>query len=101
MEKEEILRRSRSEKNDELEKQVWNMSMRWTYLAMVVSAAVFSYIRDMNGQPMMDLCATVCISVCAGRAYCYAKTKESFHLIMALVIFAIAIFATIRFFMGH
>ena len=101
MDKEEILRRSRNEKNDEMEKQVLNRSMRWTYLAMVLSAAVFTYIRDLNGQPMMDLCATVCISVFAGRIYCYLKMKDKFNLGMALIALAIAIFATIRFLMGH
>lgn len=101
MDKEEILRRSRNEKNDEMEKQVWSMSMRWTYLAMVLSAAVFAYIRGQDGQPMMDLCATVCISVFAGRIYCYAKMKDKFNLGMALIALAIAVFATVRFFLGH
>lgn len=101
MEKEEILRRSRNEKNDELEKQVWSMSMRWTYLAMVLSAAVFAYIRDIHGQPTMDLCATVCLSVFAGRIYCYLKMKDKFNLVMALIALVIAVFAAVRFFLGH
>lgn len=75
--------------------------MRWTYLAMVLSAAVFAYIRETKGQPIMDLCATVCISVFAGRIYCYAKLKDKFNLGMAFIALAAAVFATVRFFMGH
>ncbi|MCI8550805.1 MAG: hypothetical protein HFI68_09520 [Lachnospiraceae bacterium] len=101
MDREEVLRRSRNEKNNEMEARIWDRAMRWTYLGMVLAAAVFSYIRSLDGQPVMDLCATVCISVFAGRIYYYIKTKDKFNLIMALFALVIAVFATVRFFMGH
>ena len=50
---------------------------------------------------MMDLCATVCFSIFAGRLYCFVKTKERFELCMAVITFLVAVGATIRFFMGH
>lgn len=75
--------------------------MKYTYIALVISAAIFAFIRAQKDQPIMDLCATVCFSVFAGRIYCYVKTKDSTNLIMALITLRVAIFATIRFFMGH
>lgn len=101
MDRDEILRRSREEKNDEMEIQVRDKAMKWTYIALVLSAAFFSLIRGMHDQPIMDLCATVCISVCAGRFYCYTKTKDKFNLVMAIVMLLVAIAAAVRFFMGH
>lgn len=101
MDKEEILRRSREEKSDEMEIQVRDKAMKWTYIALVLSAAFFSLIRGMRDEPIMDLCAMVCISVCAGRFYCYTKMKDKFNLIMAIVTFIVAIAAGVRFFMGH
>ena len=101
MDREEILRKSRNENQDEREVQIRDKSMKWTYLALVLSAAIFAGVRGMRDQPMMDLCATVYISVCAGRLYCFVKTKEKYNLIMAVLTFAIAIVSAIRFFMGH
>lgn len=101
MEKEEILKRSRNEKNDEMEVQIRDKAMKWTYIALVLSAAVFAFIRETNGQPMMDLTATVSISVFAGRIYCFVKTKERFDFIIAAIMLVVAIFATVRFCMGH
>lgn len=101
MDRDEVLRRSREEKNDEMEIQVRDKAMKWTYIALVLSAAFFALIRGMHDQPIMDLCATVCISVCAGRFYCYTKTKDKFNLVMAIVMLIVAIAAAVRFFMGH
>jgi len=67
----------------------------------VLFAAIFAFIRDMNNQPSMDLCATVALSVFAGRIYCFARTKNRYDIIIAVITCAIAVFATIRFFMGH
>lgn len=100
MDKETILNKARKEK-DEMEVQVQAQSMKYVYLVMVLSAAVFSLVRGLQDQPIMDLCATVCYSVFAGRIYCYIRTKEQFHLIMAIVSLAVAVMATVRFFMGH
>lgn len=101
MKKEEILEMSRNEKNDEMEKQIRDKSMRWTYLALVLSAAVFAFYRSAHGQPFMDLSATVCFSVFAGRLYCYLRARQTFDLVMAAVTLVMAVFATVRYFMGH
>ena len=101
MDRDEVLRRSREEKNDEMVVQVRDKAMKWTYIALVLSAAFFSLIRGIHDEPIMDLCATVCISVSAGRFYCFSKTKDKFNLIMAIVTLIVAIAAGVRFFMGH
>lgn len=100
MTREEVLAKARSGK-DEMAVQVKDKAMKWTYIVLVLSAAVFAFIRGLNGQPVMDLCATVCFSVFAGRMYCYIKTKEKHDLVMAIITIATAVVATIRFFMGH
>ncbi len=103
MEREEILRKAQAEgKNgDERETQVRDRSMKWTYLTMVLVAAVFAYIRGMKGQPMMDLCVTVCASVCVGQLYRYWKLKRRACLILGLITLLVAAVALVRFCMGH
>lgn len=100
MDKETILKKARNEK-DEMVVRTCDRAMRYTYIALVLCAAVFAFIRGMNDQPVMDLCATVCFSVFAGQTYCFVRMKDKFHLIMAIVALIIAIAATVRFFMGH
>lgn len=100
MNKEEVLRKAQSEKSDELEKQVSNLSLKWTYLTMGIAAAIFAFWRAMKGQPIMDLCATVCFSVCAGMTYRFVKAKNKSDLLFAIITFSIACAATVRFFMG-
>lgn len=101
MDKETILKKAQVEKNDEMVAQTRDKAIKLTYVVLVLSAAVFAFVRGLRGAPVMDLCATVCYSVFAGRIYCYCKTKERFDLVMAVVTLAIAIMATVRFFMGH
>ena len=101
MEREEILKRAQGEKMDEREIQVKNQSMMWSYIVMVIMAAVFSYIRSEQGLPMMDLCAIVCGSVCATMTYRFIKTRNKGNLTIAVVMFAIMIMAIVRFCMGH
>lgn len=100
MTREEVLAKARNGK-DEMAVQVKDKAMKWTYIVLVLSAAVFAFIRGLDDQPIMDLCATVCYSVFAGRMYCYIKTKEKYDLVMALTTIATAVVATVRFFMGH
>lgn len=100
MDKDSILAKAQKEK-DEMVMQTRDKAMKYTYLALVLSAAVFAFIRDLNNEPMMDLCATVCISVSVGQIYRFIKTKEYDKLIMAIITAIVAIFATIRFFLGH
>ncbi len=103
MNKEEILAKSRKEykNNDERELQVKDKSMTFSYIVMIIMAAVFTYIRAGQGLPMMDLCATVCGSVCAGMAYRFFRTKKTEYCILALITFIVMIVAIIRFAMGH
>ncbi len=103
MNKEEILKKSRNEnrKRDEMEISVHNKSLKWTYVVLVLTASIFTLIRDINGQPMMDLSATVCFSIAAGNIYKFIKLKDKFYLIIFFITLAVGIFATVRFFMGH
>lgn len=103
MNREEILEKSRNEYKgkDEMERQIRDKSMLWTYLAMVIAAAVFSFIRGEQGYPVMDLCATVSISVCAGHFYRFIKRRERFSLLISCIMLIISIFAAVRFMMGH
>lgn len=101
MDKEEILRKAQKESNDEMEVQIRDKSMKWTYITMVIAVGIFSLIRDMQGYPMMDLTATVCISVAVGNFYRYVRGKEKSSLIIALVMLVIFVISTIRFIMGH
>jgi uncharacterized membrane-anchored protein len=101
MNKDEILKKAQSEKNDERELQVKDKSMMWSYIVMVLMAAIFSFIRSEQGLPMMDLTATVSASVCAAMTYRFIKTEEKAHLFIAVIMLCVAIIATVRFFMGH
>lgn len=103
MNKEEILAKSRKENEgcDEFQLQVRDKSMKWTYNTMVVVAAIFAWIRERQGLPMMDLCVTICSSVCAGQSYRFIKTKDKQYLILAVITLLIGIFAIIRFLGGH
>lgn len=101
MDKNEILRRAQQERQDEREVQIRDQSIKWTYVAMILTAAVFAAIRGSQGQPIMDLCATVCISVCTGQAYRYVKTKDGSCLVVAGITLIVAVIAMIRFIRGH
>lgn len=101
MDKAEILKMAQREGNDEMESQIRDHAIKWTYIAMVVLAAIFSYIRAEQGYPMMDLTATVSASVCVGQFYRFLKNKDKSCLFMAVITFVVAIIAAIRFFMGH
>lgn len=103
MNKDEILAKSRKENQgqDEMERQIKDKSMTWTYIAMVIAAATFAFIRDEQGYPMMDLCSTVSISVCVGQFYRFIKGKDKSSLFIACIMFVVFVLATIRFIMGH
>lgn len=101
MNREEILQKAQQENVDERVLQIKDRSITWTYLTMVIVAAIFAAIRDANGQPMMDLCATVCASVCVGQTYRFVRTKSVHYLIFALITLVVGICAVIRFCMGH
>lgn len=101
MNKEEILKQAQNEKQDEMEIQVIEKSMKWSLIAMVIASAVFSFIRSEQGLPMMDLTATVCFAVFANHTYRFIKTKDKHYLFFAFIMICVVIMATIRFMMGH
>jgi uncharacterized membrane-anchored protein len=101
MNKDEILKRAQAEKNDEREIQVKDKSMLWSYIVMILAAAIFSFIRSEQGLPRMDLTATVSASAFAAMTYRFIKTKEKAYLFLAVIMLCVAIIATVRFFMGH
>lgn len=101
MNKEEILKQAQNNKEDERELQVKDKSMMWSYIVMVIMAAVFSFIRSEQGLSMMDLPATVCGSACAAMTYRFIKTKKMEALWIALITLAASIMAIYRFSMGH
>ena len=67
MKREDVLAMAQAEKRDERAEQVKDQSMRWTYIVMVLTAAVFAFIRAEKGESMMYLSVTVCASVAAGQ----------------------------------
>jgi hypothetical protein len=103
MNKEEILEKSRRENRggDERELQVKDKSMLWSYIVMVLMAAIFSFIRSEQGLQMMDLTAIVAGSLCASMTYRFVKTRDKTHLFIAAIMLCVALMATVRFFMGH
>lgn len=101
MNKDEILKMAQKEGNDEMMLQIRDKSIKWTYIAMVVAVAIFSFIRSEQGLPMMDLSATMGFSVFVGETYRYVKCKEKGFLVIAVIALIVAIAATIRFAMGY
>ena len=101
MERSEILTKAQAENEDERELQVKDKSITFSYIVMVLMAAVFTWIRAKQGLPMMDLCATVCGSVCAAMTYRYIKTKGKSYLLIAVITFIVMVIAIVRFAMGH
>lgn len=101
MDKEDVLRKAQKENSDEMEIQIRDKSMKWTYVSMILAAGIFSFIRAMQDYPMMDLSATVSISVAVGNFYRYIKCKDKSNLFIAVVMLVVFAFSTIRFIMGY
>lgn len=100
MDKKEILEKAQAEKADEREVFINDRSMRWTYLVMTLSAGTFTIVRSCQDLPIMDLCATVCLSVGTGFLYRFVKNKQKFDLITGILMIFFGIVATVQFFMG-
>lgn len=100
MNKEDILKMAQTEKIDDLELQVKDKSMMWSYLVMIVLAALFSFFKALHGFPITDLTATICASICTNAFYRYLKTRKQQDLFLAIAMFIIALIATIHFFIG-
>lgn len=101
MNKNEILKKAQKEKNDELEIQIRDQSMKWSYIAMVLVAFIFSVARSYQGLPIMDLPVTVCSSIFVGNIYRFIKTKNKGSFFVAIITFMVVIISLIRYFMGH
>lgn len=101
MSKEDILKMAQNEKMDDMELQVKDKSMMWSYLVMVIVAGIFSFVKSLHGFPITDLIATVCASVCATLTYRYTKLKNREDLFIAIVMFIIALISTIYFFIRY
>lgn len=99
--REDILKKARQENKDEMAEQVRDRSMRWTYIVMVLTAAVFAFLRAERGETLMDLSVTVCASVAAGQLYRFLKTRERPCLVLGLIALAVSILALVRFCMGY
>lgn len=100
MKKEEILEKARAEKKDEMENAVHDRSAVWMAIAMTIAAGFFVCMRS-EGEPVMDLAATVYFSIAVCYIYRFFRLKQVYYLIMGLVLAAMTVFATVRFFMGH
>lgn len=100
MKKEEVLEKSRKQ-GDEMVSFVRDKSMKWTYITMVLFAAIFAFIRAENGDTMMDLCTTLCASVAVGHIYRFIKTKDKSYLILGIITTVVGAFALVRFIMGY
>lgn len=100
MKKEDVLKKARAEKSDEMEKVVRDRSAVWMALAMVIAAGFFVCMRDENA-PIMDLAATVCFSTAVCCFYRFVRLKSVSYLIMGILLTAMTVFATVRFFQGH
>ncbi len=100
MKKEEILAKARSEKNDEMKNAVRDRSAVWMAIAMTIAAGFFVCVRE-EGEPIMDLTATVCFSTGVCCIYRFVRLKQISWLIMGIVLAAMTVFATVRFFQGH
>lgn len=101
MNREEILQKSRNEGFDEMEMQVRDKSMKWTYIVLVLSATVFAFIRSNDGLSAMDMYAIICLSAFANHLYQFIKIKKISSLVIAIIMLLVSVFAIIRFFMGH
>lgn len=101
MNREEILQKSRNEGFDEMEMQVRDKSMKWTYIVLVLSATVFAFIRSNDGLSAMDLYAVICLSAFANHLYQFIKIKKTSSLVIAVIMLLVSVFATIRFFIWH
>ncbi|MDE6732480.1 MAG: hypothetical protein K2J77_06350 [Oscillospiraceae bacterium] len=100
MKKEDILKKAQEESSDEMETFVRDRSAVWMALAMAIAAGFFVCMRGKDA-PIMDLTATVCFSTAVCCIYRFFRLKKPYYLIMGLVLAAMTVFATVRFFQGH
>lgn len=100
MKKEDILKKARAERSDEMENAVRDRSAVWMTIAMTIAAGFFVSMRG-EDEPISDLTATVCFSVAVCMIYRFIRLKKVYYLIAGIVVAALAVFSTVRFFQGH
>ena len=101
MNKDEILKKSRSEHSDEREDAIRDRSLRWTLITMTVLSVVFAFLRAYKGQSTSDLAVVMCGSVGVTFLYRFFRTKQIYYLVLAAVLLAVAVFSLIRFISGY
>lgn len=100
MKKEDILAKAREEKKDEMEDAVRDRSAVWMAIAMVIAAGFFVCVRD-EGEPIMDLAATVGFSMTVCCIYRAVKLKKLKWVMIGILCAAVTVFAAVRYFMGY
>lgn len=101
MNKNEILEKSRSESRDEREEQIKDKAIKWTFLVMVLTSAIFSVIRGLRGESVLDLPVIVCSSIAVFQLYRYFRIKKREFLILGITTLSAAAVCLIGFCMGR
>lgn len=101
MNKYEILEKSRSENKDEREEQIKDKSMKWTFLVMVITSAIFAFIRGLKGESELDLAVVVCSSIAVFYLYRYFMLKKREYLNLGIITFCVALICLIGFCLGR
>lgn len=86
MNKDEILELSRAEHKDERDEEIRKQSNKWAFLSMAFIAAIFSIIRAVKGETILDLAITVCSPIAVTNFYQYRFTKKADNLISGIII---------------
>ncbi|MBZ4666661.1 DUF6442 family protein [Mahella sp.] len=101
MDKNEILEKSRSENHDEYETYIKDQSIKWLFLVMVITSAIFAVIRGIKGESMLDLAVIVCASVGSSLLYRFNKLRSKDDLLSGIIAFCTAVICLIGFCLGY
>lgn len=99
MNKEEILKMSRMESQNEMENHIRDKSFFISTITLIIVAEVLAYIRMLKGQPVWDLCLTEWAAITAGFLYRFIMIKSKlllFVVICSLIMLAISFFCMIK-----
>lgn len=100
MKKDEILKKARAERSDEMEKAVSDRSAVWMVVAMALAAGFFVCMRGEDA-PIADLGATTSFSTAVCMIYRFIRLKKLYYLIAGIALAAVTVVLTVRFFQGH
>jgi hypothetical protein len=101
MNKDEILEKSRLEDRDEREEQIRDKAIKWTFLMMVLTSAIFAVIRGLKGESVLDLPVIVCSSITVFQLYKYFRLKKKEFLTFGIITLSAAAICLIGFCMGR